>query len=92
LDIFNDYSLDQLMIKTFGKMSGEHQFQHDDLKSHFQGQVGKLQFDLSCKYYNDKQFLQEIRFYFDLNLKPIDSTLHSDDCSKKDPIYLSFFN
>ena len=91
MNVFTKYNFDQLMLKSLGNLSGTQQFEHDDLKEHFAGVLGNLHFDLSCKFYNSQQYLQEVRLYFDLNLNPLPSTLHSNDCHKDRGINIDFF-
>jgi len=90
-DLYNKYKLDQLMVHAVGNLSGEHQFTHDDLKAKFTKIAAALKFDLNCSYTNQKQYLQEVRLYFDTNLNPQQyPKVKEDNCDVSKPIYIGF--
>jgi ribonuclease I len=95
IDLFQQYQMDQLMIQALGDVAmrrgGQKQFTYEDLFNLIQGARRNLYFDLACKRVNHKQYLEEIRFYFDLDFKPKNHHIRSN-CSKTQPIIILFAN
>jgi len=89
MDLFNRHRFDQIMLKAFGDLSGLQQFDMIDLTNHISQVMTGLHFDLDCKRFDSKQYLQEIRFFFDLDLEPIQMR-YPTDCKIGEPIYIDF--
>ncbi len=89
MTLFNDHQMDQILLKALGEQSGLKEFTVRDLKNHIKGVVGDLIFELDCKRFYSKQYLQEIRFLFDLNLNPIQIP-YPTDCKVDEPIFIDF--
>lgn len=89
MNLFNTHQLDQTLLRTFGDISGIHEFDVNDLKNKIGLVLGDLKFELDCKRFNSKQYLQEIRFFFDLKLNPI-PLRYSSDCKMDEPILIEF--
>lgn len=85
MDLFEKLDLDDLIIKTFGDQTGEIKFDYEDLQQHLDSHLQGLRYQFDCHYVSGKQYLQEIRFLFDLELNPVEATLHSQ-CDKAKPI------
>lgn len=90
LDLFTNHKLDQIFIKAFGELHGEQAFETQDLINHVQKVVPGLKFGLDCSFHDKKQYLQEIRFYFDLTLQPYDVSHYSSDCHSDKVTYIQF--
>jgi ribonuclease T2 len=89
MDLFNRHRFDQIMLKAFGQIEGLQEFDMIDLSNHISQVMPGLYFDLDCKRFDSKQYLQEIRFFFDLDLEPIQLRFPTD-CRMNEPIYIDF--
>ena len=89
LNLFKQHSLDQLMTQAFGEQQGLKQFTLTELKNRLQAAT-PLAFELACKIENGKDYLQEVRFFFDLNMAPQRNHKHSGECRESHPIYVDF--
>jgi ribonuclease T2 len=91
LNVFKKHSLDMLMKKAFGDLTGEHSFTVQDLIGHLQAVLGDLVFELDCKPVSGgHQHIQEVRFFFDLDLKPTTNYPRRTDCKDNKPIFVQF--
>ena len=91
LNVFDKYSFDTVMKRAFGDLQGEHSFSVQDLMSHLQAQLGDLIFELDCKPVSGgHQHLQEVRFFFDLDLKPTSNYPRRTDCNNNKPVFVFF--
>jgi ribonuclease I len=92
MNLYKQHSFDKLMLRAIGysneKMFGydEKMFGYDELMRMFKKVYPDLIFDIDCKKIKDKTYLSEVRFYFDLNMKPIEY-MRSSDC-KNETIYI----
>lgn len=89
LGIYKEYDFGKLFLRAFGNLSGSHSFEYDDLYHHINRETGDLKYELVCRYYEHKQYLQEVRFFFDLNMKAMDIG-RNGDCNPKKPIFVDF--
>lgn len=92
MDLYNKHDLENLMIKAMQITQGEKEFKYEELKTKLRtvGDLTGLKFDLNCKRYSGKQYLEEVRLYFDLDLQPMASGIHADDCDKSLSVYVNF--
>jgi ribonuclease T2 len=88
MNLFKSNALDQLMHRALNHVvmnSNTLSFTYPELLKIFE-KATNLKFSLDCKKINNKTYLSEIRFYFDLEMKPIDHQT-SSDC-KNNTIYI----
>jgi ribonuclease I len=92
IDMFNKFSLEGLIKRAFGETSGERSVLVTEFTDAISQETNGFTFTLSCKTYQGKQYIQEIRFNFGLDLEPIRSekSISSGNCQKDKPIYLLF--
>lgn len=91
MNAFEKHSLDLAMQRAFGDLTGEHSFSVQDLTGHLQAALGDLIFELDCKPVSGgHQHLQELRFFFDLDLKPTNNYPRRSDCSNNKPVFVMF--
>lgn len=90
IDVFAKYQLHETMRKAVDEKPGEQAYDTLELINNFKRILGPLKFRLDCGFTKGKQYLQEIRFYFDLDLTPIEPIHYSSDCKTDKPIYVVF--
>lgn len=76
INLYKNHSFDKLMHKVLDSDltvsdDKELNFSYNELVGLFQKVLLDLKFDLNCTKYNGGTYLSEIRFYFDLEMKPI---------------------
>jgi ribonuclease I len=89
LEIYKRHDMSRLFQKTFGDVSGSHSFDMNDLFHHVGRATNGLIYELVCKNYNKRQFLQEVRFFFNLDMVAIDIG-RKGNCDPSKPIIVEF--
>lgn len=89
LDLYKKYDMSKLLRRAYGDLTGSHSFDYVDLFDHVASVTGDLRYELVCRHYEQKQYLQEIRFFFDLKLQPMDIG-RKGDCNMNAPILVDF--
>jgi hypothetical protein len=90
MNLFDKHDFGNVMINAFGQLSGEQSFGVNELNSHLGRVVGGNVFELDCKNVNGKQYLAELRFFFDLELEPFTEYPRRGNCNSSKPIYVDF--
>ena len=93
LALFRSHAFDQLMIHAVGDLHiQEHdyvEFTYESLRKALSKARDDLFFSLRCKWKNEKQYLVELHFYFDIELNPFEHERNSN-CDKKKAIFVTF--
>jgi ribonuclease I len=91
LDIFMKNDLANLLQKAVGPRSkqGDIDFDYHDIVDHIRSVTTNFNFEITCLLQGDRQYLQEIRFFFDLNLNPV-SLAKRGNCDPNYPVYVHF--
>jgi ribonuclease I len=89
LNLYKKHDLGRIFLRAFGNVTGSHSFDLHDLDNHIDRATGDLKYELVCRHYEHKQYLQEIRFFFDLNLNAMDIG-RKGDCNQNSPIIVDF--
>lgn len=85
LNLYDKLNLDDVILNTFGDKKGEMSFPHEDLKSRFDKILTGMNYEIECRKFKHKQYLQELRFSLDLDFNPNHSKI-SYDCNKSEEI------
>jgi ribonuclease T2 len=91
--VFMEHALDQLITHALGdvmiKQDKEVQFTFTELHQLMQNARKDLYFDITCAKKQHKQYINEVRVYFDLEFKPLKYSEKSN-CNKSEPIFVTF--
>jgi hypothetical protein len=68
----------------------EKHFSFDELRKVISTSLPNFYFDLACEFQEEKQLLKEIRFYFNLELSPVDNKHTSCNCDHNREIVVLF--
>ena len=93
IGLFKKYELDLFMQKAIHHISeGEQSYRTAELIEAFSAVANSLnlKFDIECKFKNSKQYIQEIRFYFDLDLMPVEPVNFKTNCVMEKPTHVIF--
>ncbi len=90
VQLFDKFEFSNIMINLFhGDVNpGEHTFKHSELEEHIQSVVGDMKFKVTCGFEDHKQYLQEIRFLFDIDMEPLVLDFNTNCSYKKDTIVI----
>ena len=92
MSIFNKHKFDQLMINALGDLDSHHNeevFNYDQLETLFKKVYSDMYFDLDCKRIDGKNYLAEVRFFMNLDMRPMNHSIVSN-CQKSEPIYIGY--
>jgi len=89
LSIYKQHNMSEIFKRALGDLSGSHSFDFYELYDQVARVTGDLKYEFVCKHYNSHQYLQEIRFFFDLDLQPVDLD-RKGECSKHSPVIVDF--
>jgi ribonuclease T2 len=92
IDMFNKFNFEGLVKRALGETAGERSLQVSEFIEAIGQETNGFTFTLSCKTYAGKQYVQEIRFNFGMNLDPIktEKASYSGNCSRDKPLYMYF--
>jgi ribonuclease T2 len=89
IGIYKNLSLESLASKAFGDVKeAEKSFTYAELIDIFSKSLGDSYIDIECVHVNDKSYMSEVRFYFDLDFKPREH--HAQTQCKHAAIYVPF--
>jgi hypothetical protein len=95
VSVYEDWRFDQLMIHAVGDVrianSDEISFTYDQLAKIINDARPGVFFSIKCTSHEKKEYLSEVHFFFDINLKPLDHE-QGTSCGKDKKIYVSFDN
>jgi ribonuclease I len=93
--IYQTWALDQLMTHALGdikmKSSDALEFSFEELTDLIQNARKELYFTIRCLRFKGKQYLNDIRIYFDLEFNPLDHE-QATNCKMEENIYITFDN
>jgi ribonuclease T2 len=89
LEIYKRHDMARIFQRAFGDISGNQSFEHEDLHHHVERATEGLKYELVCKNYYKKQYLQEVRFFFDLDMTAMDIGRRGS-CNPSKPIFIDF--
>jgi ribonuclease I len=82
LKLFIDMKLDVLGHKIFINKD-RNQYTYSELISSFKKFLPEFYFELSCIIFDNKQYLSEVRFFFDMNVEPLEGIRYLTRCKKE---------
>jgi ribonuclease I len=89
IGLFKNHSFAELAGKAFGDVKeAEKTYTYDQLIDAFKKVYSDLYFDIECKRTGGKNYISEVRFYFNLEWNPREHHAQTD-CGKG-PIYVTF--
>lgn len=84
LSLYFDAKYDSLMDSAFGGQEGDEiETTYDDIVSKFAKVLGVQNVELQCGRIKGKQLVTEVRFYYDLDFKPLEIKYHTNCDSSK---------
>lgn len=83
INLFDKHNLANLLKEDIPLLPQEMEYNYSDLIKRVQKNVPTLQFKLECYFHNNKQYLFEVRFLFDLELKPLEIDSFHTNCKNQ---------
>lgn len=98
LHLFKKNKFDQLMINAYGnKLQGKQSFDHNEfilelkkaLKNFDEAKVD-IDLEIQCEFFENEQYLKEVRFLFDLDFNPLPLRRPSSNCLSNKNVIVEF--